>query len=148
MDNPNQDRDLRKTTRTPRDPRQLEACPEFRNANIESFMKHLYEGTCEECLTLLPAAARFAEPIRTEKRAYSAAAGASLGTATMGRGGNTVDRWLAREYSLIPQAQRPMVGSNDWFHWLDQFQQRHPAEVSKLDEPLARRAYQVLWNSK
>jgi hypothetical protein len=61
---------------------------------------------------------------------------------------NAIDRWLLTEYSLIPRLERPIVGSNEWFHWLEDFQQRHPNEVSCLDQPLAKRACQVVANSR
>jgi hypothetical protein len=57
-----------------------------------------------------------------------------------------IDRLLFNEYFLIPQGERPIVGSNDWFRWLEQFQQRHPVEVSRLTQSLAERARQVLWH--
>jgi hypothetical protein len=60
----------------------------------------------------------------------------------------SIDRWLLREYSLIPQSERPMVGSNGWFRWLEEFQQRHSLEVSRLTQPLAERASHVLWKSR
>ena len=56
-----------------------------------------------------------------------------------------IDRLLFNEYALIPQGERPIVGSNDWFRWLEEFQQRHPIEVSRLTQSLAERARQVLW---
>src|SRR5437870_13690328 len=55
-----------------------------------------------------------------------------------------IDRLLFNEYALIPQGERPIVGSNDWFRWLEEFQQRHPDEVSRLTQPLAERARQVV----
>jgi hypothetical protein len=39
-----------------------------------------------------------------------------------------------------------MIGSNDWFRWLEDFERRHPVEVSQLTEPLPTRACRVLWN--
>jgi len=57
----------------------------------------------------------------------------------------SIDRLLFNEYALIPQGERPLVGSNDWFRWLEEFQQRHPIEVSRLTQSLAERARQVLW---
>jgi hypothetical protein len=59
-----------------------------------------------------------------------------------------IDQWLYNEYVLIPQPERPMVGSNDWFRWLEDFQQRHPSEVARLNQPLAKRACQVVGNSR
>jgi len=47
-----------------------------------------------------------------------------------------IDQWLYNEYVLIPQPERPMVGSNDWFRWLEDFQQRHPSEVARLNQML------------
>jgi len=60
----------------------------------------------------------------------------------------SIDRWLFKEYFLIPQAERPMVGSNEWFRWLEEFQRRHAVDGSSLTQPLAKRACQVLWNSR
>jgi hypothetical protein len=60
----------------------------------------------------------------------------------------SLDRWLYNEYFLIPKAERPLVGSNEWFRWLEEFQQRHPEEVSRLTQPLSQLACQVIWNSK
>jgi len=60
----------------------------------------------------------------------------------------SIDRWLFKEYFLIPQAERPMVGSNEWFRWLEEFQRRHAVDGSHLAQPLAKRACQVLWNSR
>ena len=60
--------------------------------------------------------------------------------------GRSIDRLLVKEYFLLSLAERPIVGSNDWFQWLEEFQQRHPDEVSRLAQPLAERACQVLWN--
>ena len=59
-----------------------------------------------------------------------------------------IDRLLLNEYLLIPHAERPMIGSNDWFRWLEEFQRRHPVEVSRLTEQLAERAREVLWNQR
>ena len=55
-----------------------------------------------------------------------------------------IDRLLLNEYLLIPLAERPIVGTNGWFRWLEEFQQRHPVEVSRITQPLAERAYQVI----
>ncbi len=57
----------------------------------------------------------------------------------------SIDRLLFNEYALIPQGERPLVGSNDWFRWLEEFQHRHPTEVSRLTQSLAERARHVLW---
>ena len=57
----------------------------------------------------------------------------------------SIDRLLFNEYFLIPTPDRPIVGSNDWFLWLERFQRRHPVEVSRLPQSLAERARQVLW---
>jgi hypothetical protein len=56
-----------------------------------------------------------------------------------------IDRLLFNEYFLIPLGERPLVGSNDWFQWLEEFQKRHPVEVSRLTQSLSERARQVLW---
>ena len=61
---------------------------------------------------------------------------------------SSIDRWLFKEYFLIPQAERPIVGSNEWFRWLEEFQRRHAVDGSRLTPPLAKRACQVLWNSR
>jgi len=56
-----------------------------------------------------------------------------------------IDRLLFNEYFLLPLEERPVVGSNDWFRWLERFQHCHPVEVSRLTQSLAERARQVLW---
>lgn len=58
---------------------------------------------------------------------------------------SSIDRLLFSEYFLIPTLERPIVGSNDWFRWLEQFERCHPVEASSLTQPLAERARQVLW---
>ena len=134
--------------------RSLKSCPEFRNADIKAFVRHLHERRCQQCLTLFRAAAQGTSPNFTSP----AAPKPSKMPVTADRSGDlrsnhrsndrSLDRWLAFEYFLIPQRDRPLLGTNDWFRWLDEFQQRHPLEVSRITEPLAKRASQVLWNSR
>jgi hypothetical protein len=128
-------------------PARLGSCLEFRNADIAAFVKHLNEARCEQCLALFQAKAPGTGPDLTSDLKLSEGP-AARGTSSVAWNDGSVDRWLAREYFLIPQPDRPIVGSNDWFRWLDQFQQRHPVEVSHLRQPLAKRACQVLWNSR
>jgi hypothetical protein len=131
-------------------PAKLGSCPEFRSADIAAFVKHLNETRCEQCLALFQA-----QGLGTGRCEISAAE-QKLSEGPVAKGKSSaivwndasVDRWLSREYFLIPQPDRPIVGSNDWFRWLDQFQERHPVEVSHLKQPLAKRACQVLWNSR
>jgi|SRR5579863_6640132 len=128
----------------------LETCLEFRNADIKAFARHLHERRCEKCWTFFQAtkqasthqeiaapAQKVDDNLMAERRRV--AAGSPV---------QSLDRWLIREYSLIPQSHRPIAGSNDWFRWLDEFQERHPADIARLNEPLAQRALQVLWNSR
>jgi hypothetical protein len=128
----------------------LKSCLEFHNADIAALVKHLNEVRCERCLSLFSALGQgtahdeiFAgeqelSQVPTMERRYRASASND----------RSIDRWLFNEYFLIPQPERPIVGSNDWFRWLDEFQRRHPAAVSGLTQPLAKRARQVLWNSR
>jgi hypothetical protein len=128
----------------------LETCVEFRNVDIKAFVRHLHERRCEKCLALFAAVrqgtARSAIFAREQKSSEVRAAEGRLSAARSND--RTIDRWLSYEYFLIPQLERPMAGSNEWFRWLEEFQQRHPVEVSRLGQPLANRACQVLWNSK
>src|ERR1700686_5022062 len=130
--------------------RKLESCLEFRNADIKAFVRHLHERRCEKCLAVFAAvgqgAARGAMFANEQQAREIPAAEGRLGVAVAND--RTIDRWLSYEYSLIPPMQRPLAGSNEWFRWLEEFQQRHPVEVSRLNQPLAIRAQQVLWNSK
>lgn len=128
----------------------LETCLEFRNADIKAFARHLHERRCEKCRTFFAASRQVSthpeisalvqkenEDLAVERR--QVAAGSSV---------QSLDRWLIKEYFLIPRLHRPIAGSNDWFRWLDEFKERHPADVARLGEPLAQRALQVLWNSR
>jgi len=119
---------------------------EVRNANIEALVKHPNEGKSEQCRALFPAAEQGTahDGISAGKQTLSEAADDSASVSNDG----ALDRWLFKEYFLIPQSERPMVGSNEWFRWLEEFQQRHPVKVSQLTQPLAKRACQVLWNSR
>lgn len=128
----------------------LESCLEFRNADIEAFVKHLNEGKCEQCLALFPAVGQGTahdEISAGEQKLSEVPAAEGRYSASMSND-RSIDRWLFNEYFLIPQSGRPIVGSNDWFRWVEEFQQRHPVEVSRLTQPLAKRACQVLWNSR
>ena len=128
----------------------LETCLEFRSADIKAFVRHLHERRCEKCLAVFAAvrqgAARGGVNASGQKAGEMPGAEGWLG-ATVAND-RTIDRWLSYEYSLIPPMQRPLAGSNEWFRWLEEFQQRHPAEVSRLNQPLAMRAQQVLWNAR
>ena len=130
--------------------RKLESCLEFRNADIKAFVRHLHERRCEKCWALFAAAGRAAPhdeaPGRAQKLSEERASEGRQVHATANY--STLDRWLIKEYSLIPQLHRPIAGSNDWFRWLEDFQQRPPADVARLKQPLAQRALQVLWNSR
>jgi len=128
----------------------LESCLEFRNADIKTFARHLHERRCQKCWALFAAAGQAAPHHDASER------GPKLNEAPAPEGrpvsltphNANLDRWLIEEYSLIPAMQRPIVGSNDWFGWLEEFQERHAADVAGLRQPLAQRALQVLWNSK
>jgi hypothetical protein len=147
MASSNQNHDFSEGPRKmPRSPARLETCLEFSNADLACFVRHLNEGFCEKCLKLLPAVKQVAERegISLQRR-NEAPAGDGESSAAMR---NSVNHWLFREYSLIPPRERPMIGSNDWFRWLEDFERRHPVEVSQLREPLPTRACRVLWNSR
>jgi hypothetical protein len=123
---------------------------ESRNAVIEAFVKFLNEGRCEQCLTLFPAVGQGTvhdEPSAGEQKLSEVPAAEGRYSASMSND-RSIDQSLFDEYFLIPQAEAPIVGSNDWFRWLEEFQQRHPVDVSCLTQPLAKRACQVLWNSR
>jgi len=129
---------------------QLESCLEFRNADIRAFVRHLHERRCERCLALFAAIRQRTAQDQTSAREQRvnqvpATERCSVSSVPIDR---SLDRWLIREYFLIPDACRPIAGSNDWFRWLDEFQQRHAADVAGLTQPLAQRARQVLWNSR
>jgi hypothetical protein len=115
-----------------------------------AYVKHLNEGKCEQCLTLFPAAEQGTahDEIFAGKQKLSEVPAAEGKNSASLSNDRSVDRWLFKEYFLIPQSERPMVGSNEWFRWLEEFQQRHPVKVSQLTRPLAKRACQVLWNSR
>jgi hypothetical protein len=137
----------------------LESCLEFRSADVQALLKHVNEGRCEQCLTFFRAMEQRAkDKVTTAPGVGTHANGgdqqkpgkvpAMNGKSSLGISEDRlIDRWLLFEYVLIPKAQRPLVGSNDWFRWLDEFQQRHPVEVSRLSQPVAKRAAKVLWNS-
>jgi hypothetical protein len=112
--------------------------------------KHLHEGKCEQWLSLFPASEQGTalDEISAGKQKLSEAPAAEGRISAAPSNDRSVDRWLLREYFLIPQSERPMVGSNEWFRWLEEFQHRHPVTVSQLTQPLAKRACQVLWNSR
>ena len=128
----------------------LETCLEFRRADIKAFVRHLHERRCEKCLAVFAAvregAARGGAITNEQQAREMPAAEGRLAAAVANN--RTVDRWLCYEYLLIPQRERPLAGSNEWFRWLEDFQQRHPVEVSGLNQPLAMRAQRVLWDSK
>ncbi len=128
----------------------MESCLEFRNADIAAFVKHLNEVRCERCWTLFSALGQetaLAE-ISAAKQKLSAVPITERRYGASFSNDRSIDRWLFNEYFHIPQPERPIVGSNDWFRWLEAFQQRHPVAVSGLTQPLAKRACQVLWNSR
>jgi hypothetical protein len=143
MASPNQNHDFSEGPR-----KMLETCLEFSTADLASFVRHLNEGFCEKCLKLLPAVKQVAEregiPVQ---RRNEAPTGDGESSAAM-RNERSVNHWLFREYSLIPPRERPLIGSNDWFRWLEDFERRHPVEVLQLTEPLPTRACRVLWNSR
>jgi len=131
-------------------PGSLETCLEFRQADIKAFVRHLHERRCEKCLAVFAVvregAARSGMNAKERQARKMPAAEGRL--AAVVANDKTIDRWLSYEYSLIPPMQRPLAGSNEWFRWLETFQQRHPVEVSRLNQPLAMRAQKVLWDSK
>jgi hypothetical protein len=123
---------------------------ESRNAVIEAFVKFLNEGRCEQCLTLFPAVGQGTvhdEPSAGGQKLSEVPTAKGSYSASMSND-RSIDQSLFDEYFLIPLAERPIVGSNDWFRWQEEFQQRHPDEVSRLTQPLAERARQVLWNRR
>lgn len=125
-----------------------ESCAEFRHADVESFMKHAKARRCPQCLALFPVAWQRAarsgfSPEPAKAAETPVALGAPCASALNDR---KLHRSLVNEYLLIPQLQRPMVGSNEWFSWLDEFRERHPVEVAHLNQPLGMLARQVLWN--
>ena len=129
--------------------RKLESCLEFRDADFKAFVRHLHERRCEKCWKLFAAAEQSAPNHEVSGRVQNVnRASASEGRQVPATAKDiSLDRWLIKEYSLIPPTHRPIVGSNDWFRWLDEFQERHPADVARLDQPLAMRAQKVLWDS-
>jgi hypothetical protein len=124
-------------------------CGYFRNAGIATFVRHLGETRCHRCLALFAELRRASllEDTTSEEPPTQAASPSEALSHHSVPSERSVDHWLAYEYSLIPLRDRPLAGSNDWFRWLDDFEGRHPLEVSRLDQPLASRAHQVLWNS-
>ena len=124
----------------------LECCAEFRKAELKVFLRHLHERKCERCWAFFQAVeqgtANGAISVDGQKGSKPVAGGAAPSN------DRTIDHWLTFEYRLIPQRERPMAGSNEWFRWLEEFQERHPVEVSQLKHPLSDRACRVLWNSK
>jgi hypothetical protein len=128
----------------------LESCLEFRNADLKTFVRHLHERRCQKCWALFAAAGQAAPHRDVSKRGpkLNEAPAPESRSASAGLHDSNLDRWLIKEYALIPAMQRPMVGSNDWFRWLEEFQERHAADVEGLRQPLAERALQVLWNSR
>jgi len=123
---------------------------ESHNAVIEAFVKFLNEGRCEQCVTLFPAVAQGTghdEPSAGEQKLSQVPAAEGRYSASMSND-RSIDQSLFDEYFLIPQAEAPIVGSNDWFRWLEGFQDRHPLEVARLNQPLAKRACQVVGNSR
>jgi hypothetical protein len=128
----------------------LETCLEFRSADLKAFARHLHERRCEKCWIFFAATRQttahqeISAPVRDASESFFA----ERGHVSAGPSLQLLDRWLIKEYFLIPHSDRPIAGSNDWFRWLDEFQQRHPADVARLTEPLAQRALQVLWNSR
>jgi len=128
----------------------LESCLEFRNADIKTFARHLHERRCQKCWALFAAAGQGLPHHDVSERApkLNEAPAAQGRYASVKPYDTNLDRWLITEYSLIPPMHRPIVGTNDWFRWLEEFQERHAAEVAGLRQPLAERALQVLWNSR
>ena len=127
----------------------LESCLEFRNADIKTFVRHLHERRCQKCWALF-AATEQALPHDVSKRGpkLNEAPAPESRPASGTPHDADLDRWLIKEYSLIPAMHRPIVGSNDWFRWLEEFQERHAADVAGLRQPLAQRAVEILWNSR
>jgi hypothetical protein len=128
----------------------LETCLEFRNADLKAFARHLHERQCEKCWTFFAATrqATAHQEISTPARKVNENFGEERGHVPAGPSVQSLDQWLIKEYLLIPHSDRPIAGSNDWFRWLDEFQQRHLADAARLTEPLGQRALQVLWNSR
>jgi hypothetical protein len=128
----------------------METCLEFRNADLKAFARHLHERRCEKCWAFFAATRQAgthqenSAPVREASESFAAGSG----HVSVGPSVQSLDRWLIKEYFLIPHVDRPIAGSNDWFRWLEEFKQRHPADVARLTEPLAQRALQVLWNPK
>lgn len=54
----------------------------------------------------------------------------------------SVDYLLEQEYKFFDKP-RPAIGSDEWRAWLRQFQHRYPEIVSRMNEPIEARAYQV-----
>jgi hypothetical protein len=128
----------------------LETCLEFRKADLKAFARHLHERRCEKCWAFFSATRQVTahQEISTPARRVKESVAAERRHTPAGLSVQSLDRWLIKEYSLIPHSDRPIAGSNDWFRWLDEFQERHPADVARLNEPLPQRALQVLWNSR
>lgn len=128
----------------------LEPCLEFRNAEFKAFVRHLHERRCEKCWAVFAAAGQSTAQVKISALApkVSAVPATHGHHAPAAQREKSLDRWLIKEYSLIPRPLRPIAGSNDWFRWLDEFRERHAADVAQLTEPLAQRALQVLWNSR